>query len=406
MSRTFVFATGILLVSCQGATNQSLDDVEQGSALTKCDGSNKSPSDLPIVNAYLNSPPNNLNWTPADCKVIAPIWTGNDDKGQLLLPLWRGTAAAIEDWVPPPPSGNCEGLKGTVRIDWDKSKNTVHYVVKLRGLPRSPQITRIDGGDPEILDQNLPNHYVAPPAANWWYNPFHPSPKNFPQNPSNGTAYRLWTISTTYGTASTPFYYSGTTLKLQGSAFDYPAGPPPGTFPVSFPIVSIVSSLLFYPSANGNASREWTVPYSQVTGEGGFWSWAPVAFLPHNLCRAVATQPTLGQLRPYAAPFRPANEGLSWKAMMQAGLFFDLTIEEGRPDVPPGGDDNNFTYVYSGLAFLNNAPLMQGGVPWGWHGSLPAIIQNVAPGIQPVPKCGGFVSHPHVTAPLYCQGQH
>ena len=56
MSRTFVFAMGILLVSCQGATNQSLDDVEQGSALTKCDGSNKSPSDLPIVNAYLNSP--------------------------------------------------------------------------------------------------------------------------------------------------------------------------------------------------------------------------------------------------------------------------------------------------------------------------------------------------------------
>ena len=234
MDRRLCLAIGLFFAACQTEATIPEDELSQDSRLKKCDGSDKS-NYLPIINAYLNSPARVGNWNQADCKVLAPIWTGNDDKGQLFLPLWRGTAAAIEDWVPAPPSGNCENLKGTVRIDWDKSKNEVHYVVKLRGTPRNPQITRINGGDPEILDQNQPNHYIAPPAANWWYNKFHKSPKDFPEHPSNGTAYRLWTISTTYGSSSTSFYYSGSNLQLQGSSFDFPAGPPPGTFTVPFP---------------------------------------------------------------------------------------------------------------------------------------------------------------------------
>jgi hypothetical protein len=91
--------------------------------------------------------------------------------------------------------------------------------------------------------------------------------------------------------------------------------------------------------------------------------------------------------------------------MLRQGLLFDLTIEEGRPDVPKGQDDNNLDYVYSGLAFLNNNASLPGGVPWGQHFSLPNVIQNVQPMTESVPKCGGFVSHPHVTAPLYCQGE-
>jgi hypothetical protein len=404
MKRHLVAISALALIHCQNPTQETdSDNISQESKTVGCDGSDRSDY-MEEIDHYLRDKPTD-KWTKADCKLLAPVWTGDDDKGQLFTPLWRGTAAGIEDWVPPPPNGNCTGLKGTVRIDWDKSKNTVSYSIKFTGLPVSPTITRTDGGDPEIRDPNAPGHYVGPPAANYWYNAFHRSPKDFPARAADGTAYRLWTIFTTYGTSSTPFYYSGSDLKLRGSAYDFPAGPPPGTFPVAFPTVSIVSTQLFYPNSKGFASRQYTVDYDKVTGEGRFWAHAPVGFVPHNLCRAIPTQPTLGQLRPYVTPFRPKSEGLPWNYMLRQGLLFDLTIEEGRPDVPKGQDDNNLDYVYSGLAFLNNNASLPGGVPWGQHFSLPNVIQNVQPMTESVPKCGGFVSHPHVTAPLYCQGE-
>lgn len=403
MKRKFYLVAAFALINCQ-TTIPNTDTATQADTNTHC-GDDNSGNYFKTISDYLNSDPR-TTWTAADCKLKAPLWTGDDNKGQVYSPLWHGAATAIEDFVPANPAGSCDNLKGTVRIDWDKARNTVHYSVKFTGLPRRPQIARTDGGDPEISDPSNPRHYIGPPAANWWFNRFHPAPKDFPSKTSDGTAFRLWTISTTIGTSSIPFFYSGADLTLQGSSFDFPAGPPAGTFAVGFPILSIVSSLLFYPNADGYAAREWTVPYDKVTGEGQYWSYAPTAFLPHNLCRAVATQPVLGQLRPYASHFRPASEGLSWPAMVRAGLFFDLTIEEGRPDVPPGSDDNNQQYIYSGLAFINNAAALQGGVPPGYHFSLPTAIQNVQPAIERGSQCGSFVANPHVTAPLYCQGQH
>jgi hypothetical protein len=355
-----------------------------------------------VIDAYLQSPPS-TEWTQADCKLLAPVWTGDDDHGQLFTPLWRGVAAGMEDYVAAPPDGDCADLKGTVRLDWDRTQNTVHYTMKYIGLPVSPTITRVDGGDPEISDPNDPRHFVPPPHATWWFNAFHRSPKDLPQVPANGTAYRLWTIFNTLTTSTALFYYDATTLLLRGSVYDFPTGPPANTLPVSLPIASLVSSLLIYPDEQGYAARQFTVPYDGVTGEGGFWAYAPVTFIPHNLCRSLQFQPALGQLRPYAAPFRPAAEALPWNVLVRQGINFDLTIEEGRPDVPPGGDDNNLDYFYSGIAFLQNTVDNQGGVPWGWHGSIPAAIQNVGPGIFSVPQCGAFVSNPRVTAPLFCQ---
>ena len=45
-------------------------------------------------------------WMPSDEGLLAPIWMGDDDKGTLVMPMFRGTAVAIEDYrfvvmVPP-----------------------------------------------------------------------------------------------------------------------------------------------------------------------------------------------------------------------------------------------------------------------------------------------------------------
>lgn len=375
------------------------DDRGQPDDLTHCrDGDQQRY--WPVIEAYLQGPPS-TQWAVADCKLLAPVWTGDDAKGQLFTPLWNGVGGAIEDWVAAPPDGNCAGLKGTVRIDWDKQQNTVHYTIKGVNIPVSPAISRIDGGDPED-----PAHFIPPPQATWWYNAFHRKPQALPVDPSAGTAYRLWTIFTTFNTARTPFYYDAQTGLLQGSFFDFPNGPPPGTVPVGLPAATLIASALMYPDRQGFLSHQYTVPYQKVTTEGGYYSYAPVAFVPHNLCRALPYQPVRGQLRPYIAPWRPVSEGSSWDTVLRQGILFDMTIEAARPDVPPGGDDQNQDYVYSGLAFLQNLPSTPGGIPPGWEAALDANIQNVQPGIIAVPRCTGFVSEPHVTAPLFCQMGH
>ena len=357
-----------------------------------------------VLNDYLAGP-GAANWTVADCKLQSPLWTGDDDKGQLFAPLWRGTGGGIDDYVTAPPNGNCSGLKGTVRIDWNRAQNTVHYRIKLHNVPVSPTITRIDGGDTEINDPQNPRHFIPYPQANWWFNPFHPAPKDFPVNPSDGTAYRLWTIFTTFNTQTAPFYYDAQTLLLKGSIHEFPSGQPAGTIPVNIGNAAIYPSLLMYPNSQGFATREYTVPYHQVTSEGGYWSYSATTFVPLNLCRALPYQPVLGQLRPYSPPLLPASAGQSFDYILRQGLSFDVTIEEGRPDVAPGGDDTNSEYVYSGIDFLEGNPGIGGDVPWGWHASLPNSIQNVQPAIEPGSRCESFVANPHPTAPLYCLGQ-
>lgn len=353
----------------------------------------------PAIEAYLEGPPQD-HWTEADCELVAPVWTGDDAKGQLFTPLWNGVGAGMEDWVTPAPGGDCEAVKGTLRLDWDEAQDRVEFTIKGVNIPVSPAVTRIDGGDPED-----PASFIPPPQATWWYNAFHRAPKDFPIEPGDGTAYRLWTIFTTFNTVQATFYYDAGTLLLLGSAFDFPQGPPANAIPVGLPVAVLTASALMYPDSRGFLLHRYTIPYHQVTTEGGYYSWVPVTFVPHNLCRALPYQPVLGQLRPYVTPWRPPEEGQSWDSLLSQGLSFDITIEEGRPDVPPGGDDQNNDYVYSGFAFLQNTPAIPGGIPLGWHISQLAGIQNVQPGIFAVPRCTGFISNPRVTAPMFCQTQ-
>jgi hypothetical protein len=356
------------------------------------------------IDSYLAGPAA-ATWTAADCRLIGPIWTGDDDKGQLFTPLWHGVTPGIEDWVLPVPQGSPTDLKGTVRIDWDKAADTVTFTIKLHHVPVSPAVRRIDGGDPEITDPADPRHFIPPPQANWWQNKFHNSPKDLPVKPSDGTAYRLWTIFTTFNTRPLPFFYDGQSLMLLGSVLDFPGGPPAGSLAVGIGVAQLVSSSLIYPGADGSAVRQYTVGYNKATTEGGFYGYFVAAFIPHNLCRINPFQPSLGQLRPYASKWQPAAQATSWDVVLRNGLLFDLTVEEGRPDVPAGGNDQNPDYIYGGVSFLSNASSLQGGTPWGWVFNIPGAIQNVQPMLSPAPRLDGFVGNPRVSAPLFCQGQ-
>src|SRR5713226_3548981 len=111
-----------------------------------------------------------LRWTEVDDNIIAPIWSGNDDKGYLITPLYRGAFPGIEDSVYTPPGRDCSRLRATLRSDWDSSANTVHYPVKGRNFQVRPSVLRTAGVD-------------------YFFDPFHQAPKDI----TNG-AYRLWAV--------------------------------------------------------------------------------------------------------------------------------------------------------------------------------------------------------------------
>jgi hypothetical protein len=194
---------------------------------------------------------------------------------------------------------------------------------------------------------------------------------------------------------------------LVGSQFDFPSGPPPGTIAIGIPGTPLVGSKLIYPDATGFATHESTTSYDRVIEEGGKYSYAPGTFAPSNLCRSPQDAPARGQLRPYVSPWRPPSEARTWDSILRQGLFFDLTVEEGRPDLPRNADDQRNDYVYSGVSMIESASAFQGGLPFGAHVSLPSVIQNVGPNYDQSVRCQGFVSSPQViTAPLYCRMPH
>src|SRR5215472_15621284 len=79
--------------------------------------------------ASLRRPPD-PHWTEADDAIIAPIWTGDENTGQLYTPLWRGSLPGIEELVFTPDDGDCRGRKFTIRVDWDSTADTVHFLIK------------------------------------------------------------------------------------------------------------------------------------------------------------------------------------------------------------------------------------------------------------------------------------
>ncbi|HEX9940413.1 MAG TPA: hypothetical protein VGG03_00235 [Thermoanaerobaculia bacterium] len=321
-------------------------------------------------------------WTQADEDMLVPVWLGDDDRGALVSPMFRGTAAGIEDYVFTPPDGDCANARGVFRIDWDKQANTVRFQLKYKKVPVRPAVHRTEGVD-------------------FFSNPHHDAPKDF----VNG-GYRFWTIITQGGIND--FYYDARTLLFAGSQWDFPGGQPAGTIRVSIPVFALQSTKLMLANRDGSLFHEYTVPYDRPTVEGGAYSFALAAYIPLDLCEGHPVQPTLGQLRAWVSPWLPPGTPgyeFSFRDILKRGLVFDTTVDERKPFPRTNGFE---PYVFSGVAFIGNETVFQGGIPSGYRNSLQAVILQVAPGIVPLeggngPGCHSFVVDPHIHGPRFCE---
>jgi hypothetical protein len=368
-----------------------------GLAVLGCQGSDRAPGEaagstsqavssggglVDEVRDALARPPD-PHWTALDDRILGPIWSGDDTKGAVYGPLFRGGFPGMEDTIYTPDDNDCRRSRSTIRVDWDQAANTVHFMVKGKRWPVSPNVTRTEG-------------------VTWFPNTFHNDPKDI----VNG-AYRLWIIlgSTT---DQTNFFYDPNTLLLLGTVFDL-GGPPPNTIAIPFPIFSLTGSNQFDPDSNGNALHEFTLNYSAVTNESATFSRTFASFVPQDLCETLPMQPDKSQLRPYVTPWQPLSPAPNWHDMLHAGIGFSVQIDERVS--PNNGFGGNLPYVYSGVDFLSNLLALQGGVPHGSGFQIITAIRNVAPGTLPIPfgdglGCQVYIQEgTHVTKPRYCQGQ-
>jgi len=332
------------------------------------------------ITASLNAPPKPF-WTPIDDAILSPVWSGNDDHGSVYTPLWRGANAGIEDWIAVPDDHDCRGIKGTVRVDWDKAANTVHFTLKGKNLPVAPNVYRTEG-------------------VNFWYNPFHIRPKDVLDS-----GYRFWSIFGTINGALTHFYYDADTLLLIGSEHDFPGGAPPNSITLDLPTLPLVSSSIVFANPDGSLYHEWTISYDHLTQEGGKVGAAVATYLPHDLCQSNGVDVTAGQLRGYAYGWLPAGTGPSWADVLHSGVIFDTTLENGADAV--AYPDNDPPFVFSGISLISNMPAVQGGTPNGYHFHLDTVFRNVAPTSFAIEGgnglgCQPFLATPHVSGPNYC----
>jgi hypothetical protein len=371
---TAAWAVALICVGCRGSS-EGAEEGTTGTVAQQVSVSDpvKAAKDKPVK-----------QWTRADDEIISAIWLGDDDKGTLYAPLWRGAFPGVEDYVYAPSDHDCTKAKSTLRIDWNRATNKVDILIKGRAFPRRPDVRRTEGVD-------------------WFPDPFHNAPKDIHEG-----GYRMWMLMGS-PTRQAGFFYDPTTLQLKGSDFDFPNGPPPGLIRNAFPVISMSGSTLFDPDSQGFVVHEWKTAYDHVTVESGTYGRAWGTFVPVDLCQAAPLQPGISQLRPYASPWQPLNTAPRWDEMLHAGLGFDIQIDERTdPNDQYGG---NLPYVFSGISYLGNMTALQGGVPNGHANSILAAFQNVAPAIFPVPggngrDCRPYLHEPHVTAPRFCEGAH
>lgn len=363
----------LLLVAC----SNSKHDVAQTSQAIEQGDDDENP--LPYLKAELAKAPVDT-WTKADELVLAPVYIGDDNKGSMLVPQWRGSGAAIEEYVYAPPDHDCRKLKGTVRVDWDSSKNEVRVIAKYVGLTPHPSVQRTEGVD-------------------YFKNPFHDFPKDF-----NDGAYRLWIILEST-TRLAKVYYDPQTLVALGDEFMFPNGPPNNgaVITIQVPAFALTGSNAFDPDKNGYGFVDYTIPYNDLQVQNHAFSVAYNLYVPQNLCLGTPAAPARGQLRPMVGPWLPTGQGITWKQALVASVGFDLQIERRGDDTQKG----NLPYIHGGVAYIGNGPGVQGGIPRGYAAAIPAQIQNVSPVIFPVPGssslgCKPYLNDPHINAHNFC----
>jgi hypothetical protein len=335
---------------------------------------------IDTVESALDSDPD-PQWNAVDDALNAPVWRGNHDEGQLYTPLYRGALPGIEEYVYAPPSGDCRGMKATVRMDWSKKKNFVNVTIKGKNFVSHPTVHRTEGVD-------------------YWFNAFHPAPKDFDHG-----AYRLWIIQGAT-TNKEKLWYSPPGDYGADCQFGPPCGPlratqytsatQPPDAPVELvaPTFGITGTKQFQADATGHFSHSFTNRYDKFTNEGGLFAIDWVTFAPEDLCQA-HPGPVFpkSQFRPVASPWIPADQAPSFGAFLAANLAFDLHAEE---EADPNVLDGNLPYVYSGISVVGNMPGLRGGVPDGAHAVLTGAITNVQPPIELVPGGNGLGCHPYM----------
>jgi hypothetical protein len=300
------------------------------------------------VATALKAPPN-PNWTQADDDIIAPLWTGDNEKGH-----------------------------------WDSTADTVHFLIKGKNFVPHPNVSRTEG-------------------INYWFNPFHPAPKDF----ANG-AYRLWIVEAAVTSKEKLWYAPPGVYPTCGATpapgelccqYGVPCGPlvatqytaasqpPNAPIELSVPTFSITGTLQFSPDENGFISHQFTNSYHAFTNEGGLFSRDWVTFAPDDLCQA-HPGPVLpaSQLRPVSSPWLSPDQAPTWREILGANLGFDIHAEEVADPNVLGG---NLPYVYSGISVAGMMPALKGGVPNGAHAVLTGAIINVQPPIDFVPGGNG-----------------
>lgn len=284
----------------------------------------------------------------ADAKPDAPYGTGDLEKGEFKVELYRGVAVPFELSVIETPN-NCEG-EIDLTIKWDAEDDEVEVKLKSDNntLEKFPDVDRTFGVD------FLPN-------------PFFPESEDVEDG-----RYQLWIIS-----ASGPvmnFWYDPVTLDLMGGPGEFPS-PPVGLIPVPFPTLYMFSTPMFQPNANGKVNVDWEFPYSGAhRGDRPEYSHHYVTFPPPNLCGANPFRLDLSHLRPYITDPYPIEDARPWSDYLRGGLLFDVTVEPAEYFQEP--PRTNLTATYSG------ATAVGGSIPRGWQLDIEAAFAGLAPPIK------------------------
>ena len=287
-------------------------------------------------------------------KPDAPYGTGDLDKGEFKVELYRGVAMPFEITVIETPN-NCEG-EIDLTVNWDRDANNVH--VKLRSdvntLEPYPDVDRDLGVD-------------------FFPNPFFPDQEDVVDG-----RYQLWLIS-----ASGPimnFWYSPTTLDLVGGPTEFPPDEPPpvGLIPVPFPTLYMFATPMFQPKNSGKVKVDWDFDYDDAhRGDRPEYSHHYVTFPPPSLCGANPFRLDLSTLRAYITDPMPREDARPWDDYLRGGLLFDVTVEPADYFVEP--PLTNLTATYSG------ATAVGGSIPRGWQLDIDAAFAGLAPPIKPFP---------------------
>jgi hypothetical protein len=280
---------------------------------------------------------------------IVKVAAGSPAKGFMTQPLYRGAAVPDEFTVLVTPN-DCHGHV-QLTMSWDESENWLK--VRLQGknvLVQNPSLLRTEGVD-------------------YFPNPFWPEQKDIVDG-----RYQFWIIAPLQ---IVTFYYSGQTLELLGSEYDF-AAPPPSSIPLQLPAFAALPTPFFQPDAKGNLDVTYTYDYDNlVRPDLPSYAHTLGTFIPHSLCTADPFRYDRTSTRPYAVTV-PASEALSFRHFLENGLIFDMTVEPAEYyTFPPL---TTMAGVYSGAAGV------AGGVPRGWSVDLEAVFGSLAPPIRPFPS--------------------